>query len=139
MSVAIVVLDTLATPFIYEADEPQQGNWSGEWGNPDIAVHVKVPEGLDPQCIMAVSDPETGTITLQADPQKVEARTESLWTQFRTERNSRLAASDWVALSDAHLSQDRKDAWFAYRQELRDLPDLVTDPLSVEWPQINTP
>jgi hypothetical protein len=49
-----------------------------------------------------------------------------------------------VALSDAHLSQDKKDAWFAYRQALRDLPDEVTitspaDLVSVEWPQINTP
>jgi hypothetical protein len=139
MSVAIVVLDTLATPFIYEAEEPQQGNWSGEWGNPDIAGHVKVPEGLDPQCIMATRD-DSGEIILLADPLKVQAKLDQAWTSLRTERNARLAVTDWTALSDAHLSQDRKDAWFAYRQELRDLPDLVTDEQvtssanSVPWP-----
>ena len=133
MSVAIVVLDTLATPFIYEAEEPQQGNWSGEWGNPDIAIHVAIPEGLDPQCIMATRD-DSGEITLVEDPAKVEAKTAQAWTALRTQRNRLLQQSDWTALSDAHLSQDKKDAWFTYRQALRDLPDECTDPTQVDWP-----
>ena len=134
MSVAIVVLETMATPFIYEAEEPQQGNWSGEWGDPNATVHLDVPEGLDPQCIMAQKDPETGEITLVEDPDKVAQKTQAAWSQLRTERNARLAQSDWVALADAHLSQDKKDAWFAYRQELRDLPENATDPTNVTWP-----
>jgi hypothetical protein len=136
MSVAIVVLDSLAVPFLYEAEEPQQGNWSGEWGNPLIAVHVKVPEGLDPHCIMAVRDSETGEITLVEDPAKVQARLDTAWASLRAERNRHLAACDWTQLADAHLSQDKKDAWATYRQELRDLPESVTDPTgpSVSWP-----
>jgi len=83
---------------------------------------------------------EDGTVTLVEDPLKVQAKLDAAWTQLRAERNARLAATDWTALSDAHLSQDKKDAWFAYRQELRDLPDLVTDDQvtssanSVPWP-----
>ena len=140
MSVAIVVLDTLATPFIYEAEEPQQGNWSGEWGNPDIAIHVAIPEGLDPQCIMAVKDGDE--VTLVEDPAKVQAKTAQAWTALRTERNARLAACDWTQLQDAHLSAEKKSAWADYRQALRDLPDSITSPadlVSVTWPQINTP
>lgn len=139
MSVAIVVLESLTTPFIYEAEEPQQGNWSGEWGNPDIAIHVAIPEGLDPQCIMAVKDGEE--VTLVEDPAKVQAKTAQAWTTLRTDRNARLAACDWTQLQDAHLSAEKKSAWADYRQALRDLPDTVTDPtqVSVEWPQINTP
>ena len=132
MSVAIVVLDTLATPFIYEAEEPQQGNWSGEWGNPDIAIHVAIPEGLDPQCIMAVKDGDE--VTLVEDPAKVQAKTAQAWTALRTERNARLAACDWTQLQDAHLSAEKKSAWADYRQALRDLPDTVTDPSQVTWP-----
>ena len=135
MSVAIVVLDTLATPFIYEAEEPQQGNWSGEWGNPDIAIHVAIPEGLDPQCIMATRD-DSGEITLVEDPRKVEAKTAQAWTALRTERNARLAASDYTQLQDAHLSAEKKSAWADYRQALRDLPDEVTDPTQVTWPDV---
>jgi hypothetical protein len=77
---------------------------------------------------------EDGTVTLQADPQKIEDHKAALWSQLRAERNRRLAASDWTQLVDSHLSQEKKDAWAAYRQELRDLPDEVTDPTQVEWP-----
>ncbi len=41
---------------------------------------------------------------------------------IREERNKRLAESDWVVLSDVPLSHEKKEAWLAYRQALRDLP-----------------
>lgn len=41
----------------------------------------------------------------------------------RARRNSILAASDWTQASDSPLSQQLKDKWKQYRQELRDLPD----------------
>jgi hypothetical protein len=129
MSQVIVIVDsnTLSVVDWYFADSPIVPVTPG--------VTLEVPEGLDPQCIMGVRDSD-GVITLQEDPAKVQAKTAQAWTQLRTERNARLAQSDWVALSDAHLSQDKKDAWFAYRQALRDLPDEVTDPTQVEWPPV---
>ena len=126
--------DTLCIVGSYNSNAPDYGRFGGEWGSPQVTVHLEVPEGLDPQCIMAQKDPETGEITLVADPDKVAQKTQAAWYQLRTERNARLAASDWTALSDAHLSQDKKDAWFAYRQELRDLPENATDPTQVTWP-----
>ena len=91
------------------------------------------PEGVDPigSFYEPVKDPETGIISLVENTQK---KTAAAWTALRTERNARLAACDWTALSDAHLSQDKKDAWFAYRQSLRDLPENATDPTQVTWP-----
>jgi hypothetical protein len=67
--------------------------------------------------------------------------TAAAWTQLRTQRNAKLAATDWTALADAHLSQDSKSAWFAYRQKLRDLPGslVITSPadlVSVPWPEV---
>jgi hypothetical protein len=102
------------------------GPWTG-------FITLPVPEDADMDILGVESDGQGG-FTFVIDPQKVAARTSSLWSQLRTERNARLAASDWVALSDAHLSQDKKDAWFAYRQELRDLPESITDPVQVTWP-----
>jgi hypothetical protein len=86
---------------------------------------------------------EDGTIQLLEDPVRVESKIQTAWTQLRTQRNAKLAATDWVALADAHLSQDSKSAWFAYRQKLRDLPEQVTDSMlvatslsdSVPWPE----
>ena len=98
---------------------------------PGITLVVVPPLTWD--TVMAVRA-DDGTITLQEDPQKIEDHKAALWSQLRTERNRLLQQSDWTALSDAHLSQDKKDAWFTYRQSLRDLPENATDPTQVTWP-----
>ena len=41
---------------------------------------------------------------------------------LRIERNDRLAACDWVVLSDSQLTTTKKTEWKTYRQSLRDLP-----------------
>lgn len=116
--------------------------WPSTMANPPGLIHpnpyVTLETDQDPLILMAVSDPETGTITLVEDPAKLAAKTAQAWRDLRLKRNQLLEASDWTALADAHLSQAKKDAWFAYRQELRDLPDSVTDPLEFlsnsRWP-----
>ena len=103
-------------------------------------IRLPVPEGLTWETVRGVEDPSSpGTFTLVPDPLKVQARLDQAWSQLRSQRNSLLAACDWTALTDSHLSQDKKDAWFTYRQELRDLPEELaasgsapTDPF--EWP-----
>ena len=49
---------------------------------------------------------------------------------LREERNLRLAETDYLALSDATLSEDMR----TYRQALRDLPDNTSDPANPTWP-----
>lgn len=48
---------------------------------------------------------------------------------LREERNRRLAETDYLALSDATLSEEMR----LYRQQLRDLP-ANTDPANPTWP-----
>ena len=50
--------------------------------------------------------------------------------QVRAERDSKLAATDWMALSDNTLTAE----WATYRQALRDVPDQVGFPENVDWP-----
>ena len=50
--------------------------------------------------------------------------------QVRAERDSKLAATDWMALSDNTLTAE----WAAYRQALRDIPEQPGFPHNVEWP-----
>ena len=45
------------------------------------------------------------------------------WKDLRTERDRKIAATDWRAMPDLTLS----DAWKTYRQELRDLPSKYDD------------
>jgi len=54
---------------------------------------------------------------------------------IRSQRNQKLAQSDWVEAPDAPLSAATRASWRAYRQLLRDWPDRVTDPLNPPpWP-----
>lgn len=125
-----VIVDTVTLEFM--------NYWPSDMANPPIVTgpnpQVSLETSEDPLILMAVKDPESGDITLQEDPAKVQAKTAQAWTALRTERNSRLAASDWTQLQDTHLSAEKKSAWADYRQALRDLPDETTNPLEAEWP-----
>ena len=55
-----------------------------------------------------------------------------LAAEARQQRNALLAASDWTQVADAPVDQQ---AWAAHRQQLRDLPETVTDFENIVWPQ----
>ena len=126
MTQVIVILDsnTLTVSDWYFSDSPIVPVTPG--------IRLEVPEGLTWDVVKGVQDGDE--VTLIADDAKVQAKTAQAWTALRTERNARLAASDWTQLQDSHLSAEKKSAWADYRQALRDLPDETTNPLEVEWP-----
>lgn len=49
----------------------------------------------------------------------------------RTDRNKRLADSDWTQLTDAPVDQA---VWATYRQALRNVPTQVGFPHEITWP-----
>ena len=56
------------------------------------------------------------------------------WSDLRSERNLKLASSDWRAMPDLTLS----DEWKAYRKLLRDLPSTLNDTTvlnPITWPE----
>ena len=86
-------------------------------------------------------DRETGAITAWASSvdQPAEAliktetdRLEALqpMVELRTKRNLLIAETDYLALSDATMTDDMT----TYRQALRDLPANTTDPANPVWP-----
>jgi len=64
------------------------------------------------------------------DAAAVEVATEQALSDLRSNRNSLLAETDYLALSDATLSADMR----TYRQALRDLPANTSDPANPTWP-----
>jgi len=95
-------------------------------------IHKSAPEGLDPQCIMAVSDPETGAITLQEDPAKVAKKTADQWTSVRAQQRQKLYESDWTC-SVTDYEVPNKPDWVQYRQALRNVT-TQSDPFAIVWP-----
>ena len=54
--------------------------------------------------------------------------------RIRMERDFFLQQSDWTQMSDSPLSSEKKQEWFVYRQELRDLPASIEVDLIVDFP-----
>ena len=65
-----------------------------------------------------------------------EASDEQKWALIRTYRNQLLVGCDWTQLPDAPLTLDEKQAWSAYRQTLRDLPEDFRSPDEVVLPDV---
>lgn len=66
---------------------------------------------------------------------EIEAEREArAWASLRAERDRLLVLSDWTQLPDAPLTEEQRQAWAAYRQALRDLPQTCETPCDVEWP-----
>tara|TARA_B100000900_G_scaffold396340_1_gene395535 strand:- start:374 stop:712 length:339 start_codon:yes stop_codon:yes gene_type:complete len=55
--------------------------------------------------------------------------------QLRTERNNRLAETDWVVTMHKELGTNIPAAWKKYRQELRDITKDYTSLDDVVWPE----
>jgi len=56
------------------------------------------------------------------------------WTELRQRRNALLLSTDWTQLPD--VPEATRQAFTAYRQALRDLPENTTDPLNPAWPEM---
>jgi hypothetical protein len=130
MSVAIVLLDSLQIPYVYDAPEPSQSSYGAEWGSPQVTVHLEVPEGLDPQCLTAVREGEE--ITLQEDPAKVTQKTAAQWASVRAQQRQKLYESDWTC-SVTDYEVPNKPEWVQYRAALRDVTNQA-DPFAIVWP-----
>ena len=70
------------------------------------------------------------TVTWQKDKYDAEVLNRKL-KNIRSERNKKLAESDWTQSRDITLDND--DAWKSYRNKLRDFPSTV-DINNIVWP-----
>ena len=55
------------------------------------------------------------------------------WVAVRSDRNKRLAETDWVATKASETGVAVSDEWKTYRQSLRDVP-TQSDPDNITWP-----
>ena len=78
-------------------------------------------------------DADGNQVTLDqsvVDAAAVAVAAEQALVRLRTTRNQLLAETDYLALSDATLTDDMK----LWRQTLRDLPANTSDPANPVWP-----
>jgi hypothetical protein len=65
------------------------------------------------------------------DAEQIAAKDAAQASAVRSERNAKLAASDWTQLADTTAD---KTAWAAYRQDLRDVTAQAGFPWTINWP-----
>lgn len=53
---------------------------------------------------------------------------------LRRQRDRLLSDSDRTQIPDYPITEAARAAWAAYRQQLRDLPEALTDPATAVWP-----
>ncbi|HEK0270620.1 tail fiber assembly protein [Pseudomonas aeruginosa] len=58
------------------------------------------------------------------------------WELIRAERDRRIAATDYTQMPDSPLTAEQRQAFAAYRQALRDIPQDHDSPDAVAWPDV---
>jgi hypothetical protein len=66
----------------------------------------------------------------QAEVERIAAEeaARDYWGELRSIRDYMLLTCDWTQLPNAQLTEQQKQDWENYRQELRNLPETITDP-----------
>lgn len=72
--------------------------------------------------------------TKKIEPKSEEEFIKRAWIELRGKRNFFLSQSDWTTISDNSLSEQKRDQWKTYRQQLRDFPGNIEDPRNPNWP-----
>ena len=75
--------------------------------------------------------------SIWSDDQTFTIDIERVWLSIKSQRYRKLAESDWTQFTDAPFTPEQKNAWAAYRQELRNIPETFSSaahPDEVVWP-----
>lgn len=63
-----------------------------------------------------------------------EYENEQQWSAARKKRDELVAAADHTQAIDSPLSLEKQAQYKDYRQSLRDVPQMFTDPYDIAWP-----
>ena len=83
----------------------------------------------------AYDDGEFVSVVQVADmsAEEIQAAKDSAMAQLRYTRNQLLKDCDWTQIADCTIP--KKAEWTTYRQTLRDLPSIITEPRTfTDWP-----
>lgn len=111
-----------------------------EWGvhrlaevPPPALDHTKVVTEVPPQ-FDGMRWVQTWAVR-DATAEEAQAKADERADAIRAERDARLTQCDWTQLDDTPLSNTQKQAWAAYRQALRNVPQQAGFPWAVIWPE----
>ena len=75
-----------------------------------------------------------GVVTIIKSAEWLENKNNEAWRKIRKERSQLLKDSDYIMVSDAPITTEKKEEWTTYRQSLRDIPQTFSNPDDVTYP-----
>jgi hypothetical protein len=106
----------------------------GEFLLPACSTFVEPPSVVQDNEFTVWSDYEWILQEKPKEPEITEPEPLITWDYIRLRRNTLLYKSDWTQLLDCTLTNEQKQNVAQFRQQLRDIPQTYSDPLSVIWP-----
>lgn len=73
---------------------------------------------------------------LRTEEELEEDRLPGITAQARARRDKLLLDTDWTQVLDAPIDADTREAYRAYRQALRDIPEQEGFPMDITWPEL---
>ena len=93
---------------------------------PNIARYFVEKESFNEED--AIKEAFNGEYTIEDIPMTAE--------EARAQRDKLLADTDWTQVLDAPIDADTREAYRAYRQALRDIPEQEGFPRDITWPEL---
>lgn len=107
------------------------------WPEVDQSPALQRHERYDAETLAIDADNQQVIVVRSVVPwtqAEIDAETAAQAAQVRSERNSKLAASDWTQGKD--IADAVSTPWATYRQALRDISDQAGFPWAVTWPEM---
>ena len=83
---------------------------------------------LDANLAIARAEAYNGEVVVKAIPETAD--------EARAQRDKLLAETDWTQVLDAPIDAETREAYRAYRQALRDIPEQDGFPETITWPEL---
>ena len=93
-------------------------------------IYKNLTEAVERTLALCRAEIRQGAFEALSEEERTAYRDE-LARSVRSKRNSLIAETDWMALSDNTISP----AWASYRQALRDITAQEGFPYAVQWPE----
>lgn len=120
--------------------------WYDTWGEIEYKDHMPANEiinelGIFQQAIVTHENEKNIVEQLKKLEEEEYEKNRDYLQELRNIRNQKLYESDWTQFTDSPLTEEEKESWRIYRQQLRDLPSIIEDPKSLvldpnhsDWP-----
>lgn len=98
----------------YQAEQPNQSQYGGPWGDPSQTVHLEVPDNIDADCAVAIMENEEIVVSenLEKKAEKLEQARQAKLDKIRKLREPKLQRVDQlvnIAVLDAWTASEKTE------------------------------